>query len=113
MGIDRSSERCLLKACKRFDVPPPGGYFAKMQFGIVLEKIEEPGVPAGYYHAHIPSLNLTTHGLGIQGAREAATDLLKLWLAERRANGETVSVPTESFDRNVPFHPQAIRFDRR
>jgi predicted RNase H-like HicB family nuclease len=98
-----------LKACKRFDVPPPGGYLAKMQFSIVLEKIEEPGFPAGYYHAHIPSLNLTTHGLGIQGAREAAADLLKLWLAEKRANGETVSVPAESFFSTLELPEDALQ----
>jgi hypothetical protein len=30
-------------------------------------------------------LSLTTHGLGIEGARASATDLLKLWLSEKRA----------------------------
>lgn len=67
-----------------------------MNFSIVFEKVQEAGFPAGYYYAHIPSLSLTTHGLGIEGAREAAADLLKLWLAEKRANGETITAPAES-----------------
>jgi predicted RNase H-like HicB family nuclease len=67
-----------------------------MNFGVIFEKIQETGFPAGYYYAHIPSLSLTTHGLGLEGAREAATDLLKLWVAEKRAQGETIVAPTES-----------------
>ena len=35
----------------------------------------------GYYYAHVPSLGLTTHGLGM----EAARDLLALWIEEKRA----------------------------
>ena len=52
-----------------------------MQYGIIFEKIEDPGFPAGYYYAHIPALGLTTHGIGIEGARAAAIDLIKLWVA--------------------------------
>ena len=43
-----------------------------MNFSVVFEKVQEAGFPAGYYYAHIPSLSLTTHGLGIDGARTAA-----------------------------------------
>jgi predicted RNase H-like HicB family nuclease len=59
-----------------------------MNFSVVFEKVQDAGFPAGYYYAHIPSLSLPTHGLGIEGARAAAADLLKLWVAEKRANGE-------------------------
>ena len=52
-----------------------------MTFGMVLENIEAPDFPAGYYYAHVPTLGLTTHGLGIDGAKAAAYDLLRLWLA--------------------------------
>jgi hypothetical protein len=55
-----------------------------MQCGIVFERIEETNFPSGYYYAHIPSLGLTTHGLGIDGAREAAVDLIRLWVAEKQ-----------------------------
>jgi len=54
-----------------------------MQRGVLFEKIEEQGFPPGYYHAHIPALGLTTHGLGIDGAREAAKDLIALWVEDR------------------------------
>jgi hypothetical protein len=60
-----------------------------------LKKIAEPNFPAGYYYAHVPALGLTTHGLGIDGAREAPIDLIKLWIDEKKANGESVNAPSE------------------
>lgn len=66
-----------------------------MQYGVLFERIEEDGFPSGFYYAHIPSLGLTTHGLGVDGARSAAVDLLDVWLAERRANGESSPAPAE------------------
>jgi hypothetical protein len=56
-----------------------------MNFGVLFENIQEAGFPPGYY-AHVPSLGLTTHGLGIAGARQAAMDLVQLWLAEKKAD---------------------------
>jgi len=68
-----------------------------MTYGILFEPVAEPAFPAGHYYAHVPSLGLTTHGLGIDGARQAALDLVQLWVAEKRANGESVPQPAESF----------------
>ncbi len=45
----------------------------------------------------MPALGLTAHGVGIAGAREAAIDLIKLWIAEKKANGEMFSSPLEAF----------------
>ena len=59
-----------------------------MRFSVVFERVEDSGFPAGYYYAHVPSLGLTTHGLVIEGARQAAADLLQLWVAEKRASGK-------------------------
>jgi predicted RNase H-like HicB family nuclease len=59
-----------------------------MRFSVVFERVQDAGFPAGYYCAHVPSLGLTTHGPGVEGARQAAADLLRLWLAEKRASGE-------------------------
>jgi predicted RNase H-like HicB family nuclease len=59
-----------------------------MNIGVLFEKIEETGFPQGYFYAHVPSLALTTHGKGIEGARKAALDLIRLWFEEKRANGE-------------------------
>ena len=50
----------------------------------------------GYYYAHVPSLSLTTHGLGMEGALEAARDLVKLWNDEKRAHGESIAPPSET-----------------
>jgi predicted RNase H-like HicB family nuclease len=61
-----------------------------MRFSVVFERVEDSGFPAGYYYAHVPSLGLTTHGPGVEGARKAAADLLQLWLAEKRASGQEV-----------------------
>ncbi len=61
-----------------------------MNFGVLFEKVTDKDFPSGYYCAHVPSLGLTTHGSGIEGAREAAADLLRLWIAEKHANGEAI-----------------------
>ena len=53
-----------------------------MNYPVIYEKIEEADFPEGYYYAYIPTLGLTTHGKGIEGAKEAALDLLKLWIDE-------------------------------
>lgn len=67
-----------------------------MIYSVVFEKIDDAEFPPGYYYAHIPALDLTTHGLGIDGAREAATDLVRLWIEEKRANNEAVHIEGES-----------------
>jgi predicted RNase H-like HicB family nuclease len=80
-----------------------------MKFSLVFERVQDPGFPAGYYYAHIPSLGLTTHGLGIEGAQAAATDLLRLWVAEKRANGETVAAPAESLFTTLELPEDALQ----
>ncbi len=66
-----------------------------MTYGILFEKVAPGELPDGYYYAHVPTLGLTTHGQGVEGARAAARDLLKLWLEEKKAAGEQVPPPTE------------------
>jgi len=68
-----------------------------MSYTIVYEKIDDGSFPKGYYYAHVPSLDLTTHGKGIEGAKEAAYDLIKLWLAEKKSNNEPIRREVESF----------------
>lgn len=53
-----------------------------MKFPIVYEKINSNEFPKGYYYAHIPTLGLTTHGEGLEGAKDAAFDLVSLWLQD-------------------------------
>ena len=57
-----------------------------MNFGILFEKVTDRDFPAGYFYAQVPGLGLTTYGLGIEGAKKAIVDLLRLWLAEKFAN---------------------------
>ena len=80
-----------------------------MNYGILLERVANEGFPQGYYYAHIPSLGLTTHGMGIEGAREAARDLLVQWIAEKRANHESVPVPGELFFSTLELSEDALQ----
>ncbi len=66
-----------------------------MRYSVVLDPIHEPGFE-GYYYAHIPTLDLTTHGQGIEGALTAAQELVDAWVSEKRARGESVPVETRS-----------------
>lgn len=68
-----------------------------MHYSIMIEPVNEPGFPAGYFCAHIPALDLTTHGAGIDGAKAAARDLIQLWVEEKRAHGEPVPLESESY----------------
>ena len=80
-----------------------------MNYGILFERISEPGIDSDQFYAHIPSLGLTTHGNGIEGARQAAHDLVTLWIAEKRANGETVPPPGEFFFSTLQLNEDAIQ----
>lgn len=66
-----------------------------MRYSVLLEPVNEPDFQ-GYYYAHIPTLDLTTHGQGIEGALVAAQELIEAWIAERRAHGETIPVEAKS-----------------
>ncbi len=63
-----------------------------MRYSVLIEAVNETGFE-GYYYAHVPSLDLTTHAQGIEGALQAAQELVEAWVAEKRAHGETI--PTE------------------
>jgi len=63
-----------------------------VRYSVLIEPVNDVGFE-GYYYAHIPSLDLTTHGKGIEGALQAAQELVEAWVAEKRAHGE--AVPTE------------------
>lgn len=62
-----------------------------MRYAVVLSPVREPEFP-GYYYAHVPTLDLTTHGEGVEGALAAARELVEGWIAERRSHGEPVPV---------------------
>ena len=80
-----------------------------MNFGILFEKVADKDFPSGYYYAHVPSLGLTTHGEGIEGARQAVTDLLQLWIAEKRANGETIPQAGETLFSTIELPDDALQ----
>jgi len=64
-----------------------------MRYSVFLEPVNEPEFE-GYYYAHVPALDLTTHGKGVDGALAAAKELTEAWIAEKRTHGE--QVPVES-----------------
>ena len=67
-----------------------------MRVPVLLERLPDEESMPGYFYAYVPSLGLTTHGLGVEGALEAARDLVTLWNEERRACGETVAIASEA-----------------
>ena len=66
-----------------------------MRYSVLLEPINEPEFK-GYYYAHVPALDLTTHGHGIDGALSAARELVEAWIAEKRAHGEPIPLEENS-----------------
>jgi len=72
-----------------------------------MQPVNEPDFK-GYFYAHIPSLDLTTHGVGIEGALKAAQELVEAWLAEKRARGETVPTETNPVIAQVAMHPGTL-----
>ena len=80
-----------------------------MNFGVLFEEVTDKNFPPGYFCAHVPSLGLTTHGLGVDGARAAATDLLRLWIAEKHANGETIPPAGETLFSTLELPDDALQ----
>jgi predicted RNase H-like HicB family nuclease len=80
-----------------------------MTYGILFEPVSAAEFPAGYYYAHIPSLGLTTHGIGIEGAKAAAKDLIELWLAEQLDHQKTLPVPSELWYTTLEIDEHALQ----
>jgi predicted RNase H-like HicB family nuclease len=85
---------------------PSGGII--MRYSVLLEPINEPEFQ-GYYYAHIPTLDLTTHGQGVEGALAAAQELIEAWIGEKRARGESVPVETKSLIAQVEISDAVLR----
>lgn len=77
-----------------------------MRYAVLLEPVGEPGLE-GCYYAHIPALDLTTHGRGVDGAIEAARELAEAWVTEKRAHGEPVPVETTTLLGHIDL-PDAV-----
>ena len=79
-----------------------------MRYSVLLEPINEPEFE-GYYYAHIPTLDLTTHGKGIEGAIAAAQELIEAWVEEKRSRGEKVPVEAKSLIAHVDIPDAVLR----
>ena len=62
----------------------------EMRYHIFLRPVREEGFE-GYYYAHITTLELTTHGKGIEGALKAAKELIEAWIDEKAEAGKRPS----------------------
>jgi predicted RNase H-like HicB family nuclease len=60
-----------------------------VRYSVLIESVDEAGFE-GYYYAHVPALDLTTHGQGIEGALQSARELVEAWVAEKQAHGEAI-----------------------
>ncbi|MEI6390075.1 MAG: hypothetical protein WCT12_03130 [Verrucomicrobiota bacterium] len=67
-----------------------------MRFSVVFQRVQDSGFPGGYYRAAVPGFGLATHSPGVGGTRQVAADRPRLWLVEKRANGEDVAASCET-----------------
>ena len=79
-----------------------------MRFTVVIESTHEPEHP-GWYYAHIPALDLTTHGLGVEAALAAARELASGWVAELNASGIDVPVEGQGFVSQIEISEDAFQ----
>ena len=79
-----------------------------MRYSVLLEPINEPEFQ-GYYYAHVPALDLTTHGQGIEGALASDQELVEAWIAEKRAHGEAIPVEKKSLIAQVEVPDALLR----
>jgi hypothetical protein len=66
-----------------------------MRYSVLVEPVEEREKMPGLFYAHVPSVGVTTHGQGIEGAPEAARDLIPPWVDEKKAAGEDLTPARE------------------
>ena len=72
------------------------GKISFMRYNVIVEPVEAAEHMPGCFYAHVPSLDITTHGNGVEGALAAARDLIHLWVNEKRAAGESLAPAGES-----------------
>jgi predicted RNase H-like HicB family nuclease len=79
-----------------------------MRYSVLIEAINEPEFE-GYYYAHVPTLDLTTHGEGIEGAIAAARELIEAWVEEKRSRGEKIPVESKSLITQIEIADAVLR----
>jgi predicted RNase H-like HicB family nuclease len=78
-----------------------------MRYTVILEPTNGPDNP-GWYYAHIPTLDLTTHGFGLEGAMDAARDLVTGWIAELKRTGKEIPLERQGFVSQIEISDDAI-----
>ncbi|MEM1059142.1 MAG: type II toxin-antitoxin system HicB family antitoxin [Verrucomicrobiota bacterium] len=67
-----------------------------MRYSVVIEPVEDKKHFPGCYYAHVPTLGLTTHGESVDGALQAAKEMIEVWVETKREFGEPVPQDSES-----------------
>ena len=78
-----------------------------MRYTVVLEPTRESDHP-GWYYAHVPALDLTTHGASVEGALAAAKELVEGWIAELKSRGESIPVEGAGFVGQIEIAEDAL-----
>jgi len=79
-----------------------------MKYSVFLEPVRESEFE-GYFYAHVPALDLTTHGKGVDGALAAARELVEAWITEKQAHGEVVPVESNSVVSHIEIPDALLR----
>ena len=79
-----------------------------MRYSVLIESVNEAGFE-GFFYAHAPSLDLTTHGQGIEGALRAAQELVEAWVAEKQAHGERIPREQQSVIAHIEVADAILR----
>ncbi|MBK9247025.1 MAG: type II toxin-antitoxin system HicB family antitoxin [Ignavibacteria bacterium] len=66
-----------------------------MKIPVLYQRIDEKNFE-GYFYAYVPQWGITTHGYGIDGARTAIEDLIKIWISEKEDHGESIDLIEEA-----------------
>jgi len=78
-----------------------------MRYTVLIEPTRETDAP-GWYYAHVPALDLTTHGQGVEGALAAARELVDLWIEDLRACGEPIPEEQNAFVSQIEVADDAV-----
>ena len=78
-----------------------------MRYTVLLEPTAEADHP-GWYYARIPALDLTTHGFGVEGALEAARDLVDAWLGALAEQGTPAPPDRATFVSHIEATGHAV-----
>ena len=79
-----------------------------LRYTVVIKPVEEDEDP-GWYYAHVPALEITTHGKGVEGALAMAKDAIECWIGGLRDTGEAIPREREVIVAQVEVRTDALQ----